>query len=80
MAMARRIKSLVTIKLIMGVNLLNYARRRSAGNAMERRVREDEEVNYFGRPPIGEGKAEQVSADQLLLLLSLLPSSAHSCG
>lgn len=47
---------------------------------MERRVREDEEVNYFGRPPIGEGKAEQVSADQLLLLLSLLPSSAHSCG
>jgi hypothetical protein len=53
--------SLVTIKLIMGINLLGYARRRSEGGAMERRIREDEEVNFFERPPIGEGKPEQVS-------------------
>lgn len=45
----------------MGINLLGYARRRSEGGAMERRIREDEEVNFFGRPPIGEGKPEQVS-------------------
>lgn len=71
----------MTIKLIMGVNLLNYARRRSAGNAMERRVREDEEVNSFGRPPIGEGKAEEVSADPTGFISVIAPSiCAHSYG
>ena len=53
--------SLVTIKLILGINLLSYARRRSEGDAMERRMKEDEAINFYGRPPIGEGKREQVS-------------------
>lgn len=66
-------ESLVTIKLIMGINLLNYARRRSVGNAMERRIREDEQVNFYGRPPIGEGKAEQAS-----FLLSICASTSCS--
>ncbi|KAF8308386.1 DUF747-domain-containing protein [Clavulina sp. PMI_390] len=61
---------LVTIKLIIGINLLSYARRRSAGDAMERRVREDEEVNFFGRPPIGEGKAERAYNLELATLLN----------
>lgn len=28
---------------------------------MERRAQDDEEMNAYGRPPIGEGKQEQVS-------------------
>jgi len=64
--------SLVTIKLIMGINLLGYARRRSEGGAMERRIREDEEVNFFGRPPIGEGKPEQVRIDLFVFFFSSL--------
>jgi hypothetical protein len=50
--------SLVTIKLIIGINLLNYATRRMEG--MERRAREDDAVNNYERPPIGEGEQEQV--------------------
>lgn len=63
--------SLVTIKLIMGINLLTYARRRMEGMGMERRIREDEEVNFFGRPPVGEGKTEQVRS-YVQVLLSVL--------
>lgn len=44
---------------------------------MERRVREDEEVNSFGRPPIGEGKTEQASAYFLVISPSIC---AHSYG
>lgn len=43
----------------MGVNLLAYATRRKDG--MERRMRDDEEINDFTRPPIGEGKEEMAS-------------------
>jgi hypothetical protein len=42
----------------MGVNLLAYASGRRVG--MEQRMKEDEEINDFSRPPIGEGREEQV--------------------
>lgn len=41
----------------MGVNLVIYAIKRRAG--MDAREAEDA-ANDFGRPPIGEGKEEQV--------------------
>ncbi|QRW24996.1 hypothetical protein RhiXN_06945 [Rhizoctonia solani] len=43
---------LVTIKLMLGVNLLVYATSRK--KYMDTRVQEDEDVNKFGRNPIGE--------------------------
>ncbi|KIL66316.1 hypothetical protein M378DRAFT_161198 [Amanita muscaria Koide BX008] len=46
----------VVVKIIVGVNLLSYATRRHAG--MDARVAGDN-VNDFGRNPIGEGKEEQ---------------------
>jgi hypothetical protein len=49
---------MVTVKVILGVNLLSYARWRRIG--MDERAREDEELNDYGRPPIGEGKEERV--------------------
>lgn len=65
--------SLVTIKLIIGINLLSYATRRTAD--MERRVQEDDEINFFGRPPIGEGKPERVS----FIMTYLAWISEHFC-
>ena len=53
-----RISSLVTIKIMLGVNLLAYASGRKKG--MDARIQADEDVNKFGRNPIGEGKEEQV--------------------
>jgi len=51
------IKSFVVIKVIVGVNLVGYATRRQYG--VEARQAADD-VNNFGRDPIGEGKEEQV--------------------
>jgi hypothetical protein len=59
--------SLVTIKLIIGTNLLSYASRRTAGTS--RRAEEDDNVNFFGRPAIGEGKAEVVRSCILSYLI-----------
>lgn len=42
----------------MGINLLAYASRRREG--MEERRKEDEEINDYTRPAIGEGKDEIV--------------------
>ena len=50
-------RSLLVIKIILGVRLLTYATQRRAG--MEAREQADR-VNDFGRDPIGEGKEEQV--------------------
>lgn len=50
-------RSLVLIKIIMGINLISYAARRQAG--MEARKAEDM-INDFGRNPVGEGREEQV--------------------
>lgn len=44
---------------MLGVNLLAYASGRKKG--MDARIQADENVNNFGRNPIGEGKEEQVS-------------------
>lgn len=52
-------KSIVVVKVLMGMNLLSYANRRRAG--MEARAAADV-VNDFGRDPIGEGKEERVSS------------------
>ena len=50
-------RSVLVLKIMLGVHLLTYATRRRAG--ME--AREDaDRVNDFGRDPIGEGKEEQV--------------------
>jgi hypothetical protein len=43
---------------MLGVNLLAYASGRKKG--MDARIQADEDVNKFGRNPIGEGKEEQV--------------------
>ncbi|KAG8858017.1 hypothetical protein FRB96_005508 [Tulasnella sp. 330] len=59
---------LVTVKLMMGVNLLAYASRRRDG--MEQRMREDEAINDFTRAPIGEGKEETAYNRELKTLLS----------
>ncbi|CCO31631.1 Protein TAPT1 homolog [Rhizoctonia solani AG-1 IB] len=59
---------LVTIKLMLGVNLLVYATSRK--KYMDARVQDDEDVNKFGRNPIGEGKDEQVYNRELKTLLS----------
>lgn len=49
--------SLVTVKLIIGINLLSFANRRKDG--MEQRAKDDDEINDGA--PIGEGKDEKVS-------------------
>ncbi|QRW24271.1 TAPT1-like protein [Rhizoctonia solani] len=59
---------LVTIKLMLGVNLLVYATSRK--KYMDTRVQEDEDVNKFGRNPIGEGKEEQGYNRELKTLLN----------
>ncbi|CAE6468653.1 unnamed protein product [Rhizoctonia solani] len=59
---------LVTIKLMLGVNLLVYATSRK--KYMDARVKEDEDVNKFGRNPIGEGKEEQVYNRELKTVLN----------
>jgi len=59
---------LVTIKLIIGINLLSYATRRMEG--MERRAREDDDMNKYERTPIGEGKQEQAYNRELKTMLS----------
>ncbi|KAG9016786.1 hypothetical protein FRB90_002163 [Tulasnella sp. 427] len=59
---------IVTIKLILGINLLAYASRRREG--MEERRKEDEEINDFTRPAIGEGKDEIAYNKELKGLLS----------
>ncbi|KAF8335752.1 eukaryotic membrane protein family-domain-containing protein [Cantharellus anzutake] len=59
---------LVTVKLIIGINLLIYASKRAQG--MERRAEEDEQVNAYGRPPIGEGKQEQAYNRELKSMLT----------
>ncbi|KAG9123524.1 hypothetical protein FRC07_014829 [Ceratobasidium sp. 392] len=59
---------LVTIKVMLGLNLLAYAMGRKKG--MDARVQADEDVNKFGRNPIGEGKEEQVYNRELKTVLS----------
>ncbi|KAG8681043.1 hypothetical protein FRC08_015879 [Ceratobasidium sp. 394] len=59
---------LVTIKIMLGVNLLAYAIGRKKG--MDARIQADEDVNKFGRNPIGEGKEEQVYNRELKTVLS----------
>ncbi|KAF8697768.1 Eukaryotic membrane protein family, partial [Rhizoctonia solani] len=59
---------LVTIKLMLGVNLLVYATSRK--KHMDTRAQEDEDVNKFGRNPIGEGKEEQGYNRELKTLLN----------
>ncbi|KAJ1305721.1 hypothetical protein OPQ81_010455 [Rhizoctonia solani] len=59
---------LVTIKLMLGVNLLVYATGRK--KYMDARIQEDEDVNKFGRNPIGEGKEEQVYNRELKTVLN----------
>ena len=53
------ISSLVAIKIVLGINILNFASRRFIG--MDARRSEDDEVNDFARPPLGEGEDEKVS-------------------
>lgn len=52
--------SLVAFKIILGINLLNFASRRHAG--MEERKLDDDGLNSFARPPLGEGPSEKVSS------------------
>jgi len=59
---------LVTVKLIIGINLLIYASKRAKD--MERRAQEDEEMNAYRRPPIGEGKQEQAYNLELQSMLT----------
>ncbi|KAG8743630.1 hypothetical protein FRC11_013803, partial [Ceratobasidium sp. 423] len=59
---------MVTIKLMLGVNLLVYATSRK--KYMDARMKEDEDVNKFGRNPIGEGKEEQVYNRELKTVLN----------
>ncbi|KDN47252.1 hypothetical protein RSAG8_03731, partial [Rhizoctonia solani AG-8 WAC10335] len=59
---------LVTIKLMLGVNLLVYATSRR--KYMDARVNEDEDVNKFGRNAIGEGKDEQAYNRELKTVLN----------
>ncbi|GAB1524061.1 hypothetical protein RhiTH_007213 [Rhizoctonia solani] len=59
---------LVTIKLMLGVNLLVYATSRK--KHMDTRAQEDEDVNKFGRNPIGEGNEEQGYNRELKTLLN----------
>ncbi|CAE6479040.1 unnamed protein product [Rhizoctonia solani] len=59
---------LVTIKLMLGVNLLVYATSRR--KYMDARMKEDEDVNKFGRNPIGEGKDEQAYNRELKTVLN----------
>ncbi|KAG8971761.1 hypothetical protein FRC05_010828 [Tulasnella sp. 425] len=58
----------LTIKLILGINLLAYASRRREG--MEERRKEDEDINDYTRPAIGEGKDEIAYNKELKGLLS----------
>ncbi|KAG8790532.1 hypothetical protein FRC12_011675, partial [Ceratobasidium sp. 428] len=58
----------VTIKIMLGVNLLAYAMGRKKG--MDARALADENVNKFGRNPIGECKEEQVYNRELKTVLS----------
>lgn len=50
--------SLLALKSIMGLNLLAFAHSRQSG--MDAREQEDE-INNFGRKPIGDSVQEQVS-------------------
>lgn len=50
-------RSLVTVKVMLGVNLLVYASGRKKD--MDARVQADEAVNKYGRNPIGESREEQ---------------------
>ncbi|CAE6495394.1 unnamed protein product [Rhizoctonia solani] len=59
---------MVTIKLMLGVNLLVYATSRK--KYMDARTKEDEDVNKFGRNPIGEGKEEQAYNRELKTVLN----------
>lgn len=59
---------LVTIKLILGINLLAYASRRREG--MEGRRKKDEDINDYSRPAIGEGKDEIAYNKELKGLLT----------
>lgn len=54
---------LVVVKLLLGLGLLSFSAVRRAG--MEQREREDE-VNNFGRAPVGESQAETVRRDAML--------------
>ncbi|KAG8936290.1 hypothetical protein FRC02_003227 [Tulasnella sp. 418] len=58
----------VIVKLIIGANLLGYSTRRRDG--MEERMRQDEEINDFFRPPIGEGKEERAYNKELKSVLN----------
>lgn len=49
---------IVAFKIILGINLLNFATRRCAG--MEARLHEDEELNRLARSPLGEAEGERV--------------------
>jgi hypothetical protein len=59
----------VVLKVIMGINLVQYAAHRRAG--MEEREKEDA-VNDFGRDPIGEGLDERVSVKVTARILERL--------
>jgi hypothetical protein len=71
---------------MLGVNLLVYATSRK--KYMDARVQDDEDVNKFGRNPIGEGKDEQVRhskvpelcPDRILGVQSRIEDAAESQG
>ena len=58
--------SFLALKVLLGVNLISYAGSRRIG--MEARAVADQ-VNDFGRDPIGEGKEEQEYNKQLQKLV-----------
>lgn len=60
----KKMHSLVAFKIILGINLLNYASRRFVG--MEDRRDEDDELNHLARSPLGEGAQEKVCLYQTL--------------
>lgn len=55
--------SLLIAKSVLGLNLLAFAHARQYG--MDRREQEDQ-VNDFGRKPIGDSQAEQVGVSFLI--------------
>ena len=52
------------MKIVLGINILNFASRRFIG--MDARRSEDDEVNDFARPPLGEGEDEKVSLHMII--------------
>lgn len=69
------LNSALTVKLILGINLLSYASRRRVG--MDERMKDDEEINDFSRPAIGEGIEEIV---RFTLIPMRVPQSHSTTG